>query len=1047
MTQIERVAVPSTATFAPLPSVAEESVGCCGLRGRVRTGPPGTPRAGLLERLGSLLQSVVTCFRPGVPDGGRLPRKLPSLSAQERLGQCIEEVATALTSGDATSEAIAAALGKAAAAAHETRREGGSPRGALEDFTRRLREATTTDQQLLQLARAFGGPAVAGGQKLTQENAAAQHLLMSMEIAVNAELTRREEQTRPLSAAIDAALATAVASTKDGRPNARIGDQLHAAVDSAMSLVKAGIRHTARTQTEVDRLVLERLAQLPPQQLARLLVHARSEDLDRLRRVGDPPGPATAAIEAETATRVPRRVLEFRERALQICEQHAGAASLDCHAFHDDLIALGTSVRQLDAHCRLFAQDNPLANDGPAQWPRGQLASLVESAFGAHGINPHMLSTRELARLSDVLHALGLHDLTHSLLGEAQQACLARQRDLFRERFTTFVTSVVAAGASPEGSRRLLCQLAELEDAARALQDARLAFDRDPAHHPSSSKAPSGAATGSPGAVRGAQGDLIQECLAAMPDEAVALESMLGMKGQRGLISALHVGAALASEAQERQMEERFANMARLCEQLARESGAARSGGSGSAAPAQPVSQSPDSAAQPLSPTQQLAAHQQIATENLSPAMRRALREDYGLLVPTHGPPALQSGRLTASQVQNMALEFERPLSEWESRMASVGPHRVGAEFYLDAMRGFPLHVGDPAQTPAPDHERVPVPAQTPVRHLRPLSRSDAADPRPPLIDRHDRVVQDEDVQAVFTRLLELCGNEERARIVTLYATQRILLPFLVTCYHADPPILYLADGTPGLQLQGPNVRDPLRSGVTDHRQISVYMGGNGRPQLEVDYRMEGRAMFAGIDGSQTYLSPDSHMQVHIRAEIDPHGRLLLLEAPSYRLDLRADDFQKPYRPPTVGDVVATREGKELFSDLMTYSRGIGAQDGVVAFLALAQFKRHPTRDNAAAVVLACDTAAPAVRNLVPEELRAALSGEESETLLAPDLFGALEPHLTGILESQVLPGMIAAVRRGELSELSVPAPLPIRRPGPAGSVTYRGDRAQEKLE
>jgi len=395
--------------------------------------------------------------------------------------------------------------------------------------------------------------------------------------------------------------------------------------------------------------------------------------------------------------------------------------------------------------------------------------------------------------------------------------------------------------------------------------------------------------------------------------------------------------------------------------------------------------------------------------------MRRALCADHGLLVPAHGPPALQSGRLTAPQMRNMALEFERPLSEVESAMVSVGPYQVGAEFYQDAMRAFPLHLGDPAQTPAPDHERVPVSAQTLVRHLRPPSRSDAVGPRPPPVDPHDRVVQKDDVQATFARLIELCGNEELARTVTLYAGQRIMAPFLVACYQADPPILYLADGTPGRALQLPNVRDPLRSGATDHRQVSVYMGVNGRPQLEVDYRVEGRSLFTGMDGSQRYLSPDSHMQVHIRAEIDPQGRLLLLEAPSYRLDLRADDFQKPYRPPTVGDVVTAREGDELHSDLMPYSRRIGAEYQVLALRAIDAFERQPTPENAAAVVTACDLAPPEVQaDLVPEALRVALQGEEAGALLSPTLFEALKRRLSDAVESQLLPGMIAVIRRGE---------------------------------
>ncbi len=72
---------------------------------------------------------------------------------------------------------------------------------------------------------------------------------------------------------------------------------------------------------------------------------------------------------------------------------------------------------------------------------------------------------------------------------------------------------------------------------------------------------------------------------------------------------------------------------------------------------------------------------------------------------------------------------------------------------------------------------------------------------------------------------------------------------------------------------------------------MTLSIGESGRPQLDVDDRIEGRAAFIGVDGKTTYLSADSYVHSHFRAELTENGSLRLLQAPSYGFNLEPSDF------------------------------------------------------------------------------------------------------------------------------------------------------------
>ncbi len=93
----------------------------------------------------------------------------------------------------------------------------------------------------------------------------------------------------------------------------------------------------------------------------------------------------------------------------------------------------------------------------------------------------------------------------------------------------------------------------------------------------------------------------------------------------------------------------------------------------------------------------------------------------------------------------------------------------------------------------------------------------------------------------------------------------------------------YISDPNPGSDTDG----QTLSKQTT---RITFSIGESGRPRIDVDDRIEGRASFLQPDGKTTILSPDSYVQAHFRAELSEDGRLALLEAPSYRFDIRPDD-------------------------------------------------------------------------------------------------------------------------------------------------------------
>lgn len=823
------------------------------------TAPNPGPRAGFFSKVRGIFRSLVCCCSRGESQSTRL-RTLQTLY-QNQAQQAVINVVDAITSQTASPMDVAVALETAATQIKELRSVGVPADFALVKFAVEITKAS--DEYLLRLAHAFGGAVVRDAQQLSQSlsrsEGGAEFVLANLEQSVLHELNDRLPREASL-----AALSTAVYTLRENGAGKQIGAQLHATFDGALPLVRAGLRQAAPIHQDVDELVWDELRKLPATDLAGLLEHAYSEDLARLKAVAAsqaqsraqvPRGPELAtAIDEQIAARTTRLAQAFRAHEEQVCAPQNGLVSVDHRAFHNDLIALAAALEKLEAHCRLHQIECPLTGPERARL-RESVADLTARAFGPHG-RAQRLGPGELVRLSSALKVLGLpagDSHLNALLRPAQEACLERRRENFRAQFLDFAARAAQTDASPSGTRQTMQSLAALEAASRALQAAQAAFDREPA-----------------------QAEIIRECLEqTTPAQASALAAQLNATEHLGMRSALHVGAQLASAAHQRQLQERFTHMADLYELVLQ------------ATPG-------PSAAATLTPV----GHEKFAAQNLSAQARQMLRADYGLQIPESGAPALHAGRFNPLQVQTTLQVFEAELSPTESTVVTVGQYQVGKQFYEDAQREGALF-----RIEAQDSSPVQDPGARPaVDHPRSLDRSEGANARPsaPRLVKmpvrgdadYGSVGAEEATHLVekgFERLLKMCGgNAELARTVTMYGSQRLFAGLHAGIFAQGLPVAHLPDGTPATLIGCLNSSEDAAL----HKQVSFLIGENGRPQLDLDWRIEGRAFLVGPNGNETVLSPESYLQVHCRAEIDAQGRLRLLEAPSYRFELQPDEFQ-----------------------------------------------------------------------------------------------------------------------------------------------------------
>ncbi len=1005
------------------------------LSGRARAEPARGARAPFLQQLGAMFKSLVRRFRPAGAEGGQLlaARQGDVTSrweANDPFARSIEQTCNVIKSPSASPEDIRAELLGAERAANGLKRARGGPQAVLDSLGQALR--SVSEQDLTRVAKALRGTEVAEAQKQLRDpdhpHPGAEKLLVQIETAINRELIQR------LETPIQEAVSTALAGIGDHARSEHIADQFHHAFDIAVPLAKLGALHLNEAcQLEVDRLVMRQLDALPEDDRKAILrnvrsadlarLHARSADLIELRRArGQQDSTTVDMVRSEIEGRPLRLFERFLKCHQQLCDPPRPLAS---HAFLNGLAATASALEEFNTHHELHGIPTPRMQQSFAELRKRQVQSAVTAAVDSGHLDPSRLSGAELLRLSRGLNALGIHGYGNARLHEAQQAHVEHCRAALQEKLEVLVRGLVGGS----GPAPMLHALGELEDASSALRQASVAFNLGRAEPAASSSATPAALDGTFSAVPldgtfatvpldsaspAAQAsvpdsDPIEDLLRDSPAARSILAQAFSEAGTRALISSLHVGAQLAGEARETVMAERFANMARLSEQIAGDAAAGQaSGSSGKPAPA----------LSSLSP----AAHRQFAAAHLMEAARKALREAYALAVPADGVPTLQAGRFDPLQTRTMALTLERPASASEATLVSVGRYPMSQQFLKDANRRFSFYINDAPFNDAPPSGRALIDwsgAGHDESDMRRLGiTAEAAEHLQ--VDRESlaRIAQGHE------RLIELCGSEQQARTLTCYANQAVMAGYAEAC--ALSAAYSLPDGTRGYVTGVNGWSGP--DGQTLSKQttrITFSIGESGRPRIDVDDRIEGRSPFLPTDGSGIpFLSSDSYAQAHFRAELGEDGRLALLEAPSYRFDIRPDDFQKEYPLPTVAMLEAAEADDQLVKDALSYADGVGAAHEIRGLRALAAFEREPTGARADEVVRTC-TSLPMSRAVLqivdkakwgiysdqPEDF----AQDPDERRLPPDLFGDLRQMLGAAVEKDVLPGMIEAVRRKDL--------------------------------
>ena len=319
------------------------------------------------------------------------------------------------------------------------------------------------------------------------------------------------------------------------------------------------------------------------------------------------------------------------------------------------------------------------------------------------------------------------------------------------------------------------------------------------------------------------------------------LKATLSNPQRKLLVEALRTGAQLAGVTDEKALQKELSDMAAMLEQLAKRLGAGdtdESSSSQSAASPQP---------------------------KLSDGWRTALRDVFGLDLPEEGLRWLNAGQLPPAHTRRLAWELADPLTEDQKRLETVAGQEIGSSFAEDARRALPFQIVDPHTTvvhPLVDHSDWPT----------------------------DPAEQDQRIAAGFEELVQLCdGNREQAQRLTQQVNPRLMGAFFRSCAGDDSPIR-LPDGTGGRLLRDEHSRfgAPVES-----KAFTFSRNENGRPQVDVDYRLSGGMLLCRpfIEGGDVPPTPDSHMEIRFSFELQEDGGIVLLGTPTYNHYLQpADD-------------------------------------------------------------------------------------------------------------------------------------------------------------
>jgi len=864
-----------------------------GLADRVTTAPSAPARAGLLRRIGNAIANGLGRLfsaRGSVARGADVDVETRQLELQ----QSLHEVKDALLAPKATCDTIREALVCAGAAAQKMKPTDGAC-GELIHHTLLQIFASASPEQLGRIATRLCSPALAELQSELGHFDHAQQVFMGLEVALHAGVTRTVETNvrKQIGTAMDVLMA--------GGPATRVTDHLRLAFAAAVPLLKPrSLEAGTETNVEVRKTILNELGTLPDNEARRmLLMHLPRIELRDLDATAENSHePIAQAIQSEIRLRPDRLSGGLQFRGQQF-ERHGTQEVLDRRAFLQDLSHVTRELATVHEHVRNFGSKTnspPELNE-----VKRSVAATAQAVISSGRLDLNDLTAIEIRELTLAFSALGAAEAGNALLANVQremlvQCCANLARSLEK------LGNELIAGTAPEN---VLKRLTEATEAGRTLENTRSALGQtaDKLRKWSSEK------------------DLMAQWVVGLSEaERIALRAALSRPHFEPLLDDLAQAEGAAHTGREMGLVKQLREMGNLLSSL-RES-----------------------------IEEELDIPRAQETAPPSEPMRRALSKLYGVEL-SRKRAKLNAGRFNPEQTEVVAKTLQRALSKDELKPAQVGTHMVTDLFRVDARRRVPqVWIVDAtgASKPLIDPENWP---------------SDLDDP--------DYSQRDARIAEGYERLIAFCGgDEQQARALVAHFNQQIVAGLDSACVREDSP-LRLDDGTAGCPLENDRGGGHLAVDVT----LSV--GENGRTQLDVSYRTEGRNSLAPAQGgTPVFLSADSGVQMDFRAELDKSGALTLLNTPSYRFSLKRDEFQKYYAQPDVAFLREAPEAHAGLQDALIYARPLGEDYQITALRAADAFQRKPTVYNAASVMAECDRGGEKAAGLVSPEVRRKVDAE-----------------------------------------------------------------------
>jgi hypothetical protein len=858
------------------------------LAGHVQVSASGQPRLGLFQSIGRGIRNTLSrLFSSPQKSGARIS------TPEQRQGdfrQSLDGVKNALLAKNSTSESIADSLRFADATARKLQYEDG---GSLQLTRSQFQQvfAAVPQPELERLARALGSDTAANAHALVSENSAAEHVLMELEAALNTEIEHRVEAH--VGKAIDAAIQL---MTSGGTP-ARITDHLSHAFDAAVPLVRSDIVGQGDRKDDAIRAADTKVRQLIVKGLddvkdgdtrGALLGHLSHPNLKSLAMASEDGTSIDKDLLTEIGNRPARIAANLQTRAQHLAENQSTGSVVNPRAFLRELSGITAELDALRSYDVLFRTGSPSELEGIKK----SISNAMEATISSGNLNLKDLSAGEVGDLMATFAALGSKEVGSKLLATAQNEALGQRT----QALTQSLQKLGLALRSPNHPEALLKLLSKAGDAAHNLSDACNAFS-----------APSPRMEGSR-----ATDEAVKQWLTRMPEsDRLALRDALAGPNFKPLLEDLDVAETHARQMHQPAMTEDFKKMGLLLSRIEKQITAAV-GTPATAAEAAPSPREP---------------------------LRQALTKLYGLTL-SDQRTTLNAGHFNAAQTETAASEVEQPLSTNERSLDTLGTRMVPHQFIVDARRKKPqIFIAADGQAPG----------KSLIEYGKWNPTTTAAE-------------VDGLIGQGYEKLIEFCGGEEaQARMLSSVLTQNVAASPLIACMGEESP-LKLEDGTVGtVAAQAAGGRIPV--------DITLSKGENGRPRLDISCRYEGRQIFMQPDGSRVTLSRDSHLEMNFSAELGNEG-LRLLGAPSYRFNLKRDEFQKDYEPPTAESLREAQPMDDAVTDVLNYATPLGKGYQLTALRAADTFQGQPTVANALAVIAECDRGGEEGSSLVSPEIR-----------------------------------------------------------------------------